>query len=52
MLGDEGAVGIVEMKMVRELLGGGIADEVTIVARTVVAEDADGRVLFTRRSGA
>ena len=51
MLGDEGAVGIVEVKMAGELLGGGIADGAATTKRLGVAEEADGHVLLSGDRG-
>ena len=41
VLGDEGAVGVVEVEVARELVGRGLAREAAVAAGLVVGEEAD-----------
>ncbi len=41
VLGDEGAISVVEVEMASELLGSGLACETSVAARLVVGEEAD-----------
>src|SRR3954454_25036746 len=53
--GDEGAVGVVEVEVARELVGRGVAREAAVAAGLVVGEEADRHrppTAGTRRGGA